>query len=188
METAVKLTAPARGLIIARMPSRVSCVALVAGAAALACNDGLRPTPQATTCPAGFRGICGTVTFRGAVPDSTQAVFVVAFATFPRSLSELFTFQPRVPTPLPLGGASALYTDTLPDGRYEWVVAVWEKQGVLTPQTAPTLLAEAGFFRDSSDTTKRGVVVVNGTGTDHVDFVIDFTNRHPVCTYFPPCP
>jgi hypothetical protein len=188
VETAVKLTAPARRLIIARMPSRVSCVALVAGAAALACNDGLRPTPQATTCPAGFRGICGTVTFRGAVPDSTQAVFVVAFATFPRSQSELFTFQPRVPTPLPLGGASALYTDTLPDGRYEWVVAVWEKQGVLTPQTAPTLLAEAGFFRDSSDPTKRGAVVVNGTGTDHVDFVIDFTNRHPVCTYFPPCP
>lgn len=189
LERAVKLTPPARGLIIARMSSRVSCVALAAVVgAALACNDGLRPTPTATTCPAGFRGICGTVTFRGAVPDSTQAVFVVAFATFPRALSELFTFQPALPTPLALGNASDFYTVPLPDGRYQWVVAVWQKVGTLTPQTAPTLLAETGFFRDSSDTTKRGVVVVNGTGTDHVDFVIDFTNRHAVCTYFPPCP
>jgi hypothetical protein len=192
VETAVKLTRPARGPIIAPMPSRVSCVALVAGAvAALACNDGLQPTPAATagtTCPAGFKGICGSVSFRGAVPDSTQAVFVVAFATFPRTLSELFTFQPALPTPLALGNASDFYTVPLPDGRYEWVVAVWQKVGTLTPQTAPTLLAETGFFRDSSDTTKRGVVVVNGTGTDHVDFVIDFTNRHAICTYFPPCP
>src|SRR5216684_3991652 len=142
VETAVKLTRPARGPIIAPMPSRRSCVALVA----------------------------------------------VAFATFPRTLSELFTFQPALPTPLALGNASDFYTVPLPDGRYEWVVAVWQKVGTLTPQTAPTLLAETGFFRDSSDTTKRGVVVVNGTGTDHVDFVIDFTNRHAICTYFPPCP
>jgi hypothetical protein len=171
------------------MPSRVSRVALVAGTvAALACNDGLRPTPRATACPAGFRGICGTVTFRGAVPDSTQAVFVVAFTTFPRTLSELFSFQPALPTPLALGNASDVYTVALPDGRYEWVVAVWQKVGTLTPQTAPTLLAETGFFRDASDTAKRGVVVVSGTGTDHVDFVIDFTNRHAACTYFPPCP
>jgi hypothetical protein len=191
VETAVKLTPPGRGLIIARMPSRVSCVALVAVAvavAALACNDGLRPTPAATTCPAGFRGICGTVTFRGAVPDSTQAVFIVAFDTFPRTQTELFTFKPALPTPLPLGNARDFYTVPLPDGRYEWVVAVWQKVGTLTPQTARTLLAETGFFRDSSDTTKRGGVVVNGTGTDHVDFVIDFTSRHAICTYFPPCP
>jgi len=188
-ETAVKLTPPARGLIIARMPNRVSCVALAAVAgAALACNDGLQSTPAATTCPAGFRGICGTVTFRGAVPDSTQAVFIVAFATFPRSQSELFTFQPASPVPLALGNARDFYTVPLPNGRYEWVVAVWQKVGTLTPQTAPTLLAETGFFRDSTDTTKRGVVVVNGTGTDRVDFVIDFMNRHAVCTYFPPCP
>jgi hypothetical protein len=186
-ETGVKLTAPARGLIIARMPSRVSCAALLV-AAALACNDGLRPTPAVTTCPAGFRGICGTVTFRGAVPDSTQAVFIVAFDTFPRTQAQLFTFKPALPTPLPLGAASDFYTVPLPDGRYAWVVAVWQKVGTLTPQTASTLLAETGFFRDSSDTTKPGVVAVNGTGTDHVDFVIDFTNRHAVCTYFPPCP
>jgi hypothetical protein len=189
VETAVKLTRPARGLIIAPMSSRVSWVALVAIAvAAPACNDGLRPTPAATACPAGFTGICGTVTFRGAVPDSTQAVFIVGFDTFPRTQTELFTFKPALPTPLALGNASDFYTVSLPDGRYEWVVAVWQKVGTLTPQTAPTLLAETGFFRDSSDTTKRGVVVVNGTGTDHVDFVIDFTKRHAVCTYFPPCP
>lgn len=189
VETAVKLTPAARRLIIAPMPSRVSCVALVAVAlAAPACNEGLRPTPAATTCPAGFRGICGTVTFRGAVPDSTQAVFIVAFDTFPRTAAQLFSFKPALPTPLALGPPREFYTVLLPDGRYEWVVAVWEKVGSLTPQTAPTLLAETGFFRDSSDTTKPGVVVVNGTGTGHVDFVIDFTNRHAVCTYFPPCP
>src|SRR5260370_22359019 len=115
---AVKWTAPARGPIIATMPSRVSCVVLVAGdVAALACNDGLQPTPAATagtTCPAGFKGICGSVSFRGAVPDSTQAVFVVAFATFPRTLSELFSFQPVPPTPLALGNACAFYTVPLP--------------------------------------------------------------------------
>jgi hypothetical protein len=170
------------------MPSRVSRIALVAVAAALACNNGLQPAPEATTCPAGFRGICGTVTFRGSVPDSTQAVFIVAFDTFPRSQNELFTFQPALPAPLALGTVRDFYTVPLPDGRYEWVVAVWQKVGTLTPQSARSLLAETGFFRDSSDTTKRGVVVVNGTGTDHVDFVIDFTNLHPVCTYFPPCP
>jgi hypothetical protein len=188
VETAVKLTPRARGLIIARMPSRVWCVALVAVVAALACNDGLRPTPAATTCPVGVRGICGTVTFRGAVPDSTQAVFIVAFDTFPRTQTELFTFKPALPTPLALANAQDFYTVALPDGRYEWVVAVWQKVGTLTPQTARSLLAETGFFRDASDTTKRGVVVVNGTGTDHVDFVIDFTSRHAICTYFPPCP
>ncbi len=188
VETAVKLTPPGRGLIIARMPSRVSGIALVAAVAALACNDGLQPTPAATTCPAGFRGICGTVTFRGVLPDSTQAVFIVAFDTFPRTQTALFTFKPALPAPLPLGTASEFYTVPLPDGRYEWVVAVWQKVGTLTPQTARSLLAETGFFRDSGDTTKRGVVVVHGTGTDHVDFVIDFANRHAICTYFPPCP
>src|SRR5260370_8935455 len=104
VETAVKLTRPARGPIIAPMPSRVSCVALVAGAvAALACNDGLQPTPAATagtTCPAGFKGICGSVSFRGAGPASTQPGFVVAFPTFPRTLTALFTFRPVPPTPL----------------------------------------------------------------------------------------
>jgi hypothetical protein len=186
-ERGVKLTLAARRWIIARMPSCAACVALVA-VAALACNEGLRPTPVPTTCPAGFRGVCGTVTFRGAVPDSTQAVFIVAFDTFPRTRAELFSFKPALPAPLPLGNASDFYTVPLPDGRYEWVVAVWEKIGTLTPQTAGTLLQETGFFRDPSDTTKPGVVVVNGTGTGHVDFVIDFTNRHAVCTYFPPCP
>ena len=151
---------------------------------ALACNNGLQPVP---VCPPGFVGICGTVAFRGAVPDSTQAVFIVAFDSFPQTLSDLFKFKPASPVPLPRDRPTFKYAVPLPNGRYEWVLAVWEKVGTLTPLTAGTLLQETGFYRDASDTTKPGVVVVDGTRTG-IDFVIDFGNRHPVCSYFPPCP
>src|SRR5437879_3792962 len=101
-ETAVKLTASPRPSIIAGMSTRVACAGLVA--AALACNGGLQPTPASP-------GISGSVTFRGAVPDSTQAVYVVAYHTFPHSRDSLFTFQPPVQSldTLPLGGAAAPY-------------------------------------------------------------------------------
>ena len=74
----------------------------------------------------------------------------------------------------------------MPNGRYEWVVAVWKRVGLLVADN----LAEAGFYRDKADptNTQPGIVVVNGTGTDAIDFVIDFDNMHPVCTYIPPCP
>ena len=57
--------------------------------------------------------------------------------------------------------------------------------GALTPANADSLLREAGFYRDRTDTTRPGVVVVSGTGTDSIDFVVDFTNMHPVSFYFP---
>ena len=67
------------------------------------------------------------------------------------------------------------------------MLAAWVKQG-FTPQNADSTLREAGFFRDSGDTTVHGsgIVVVNGTGTDSIDFTIDFTKMHPVSFYFPP--
>ena len=53
------------------MSIRVACAGLVA--LALACNGGLQPTPAA---PA----ISGIVTYRGTVPDSTQAAYVAAYS------------------------------------------------------------------------------------------------------------
>src|SRR2546426_12541449 len=79
VETRVKLTLRPRAAMIAPMRSRVSHMAICT-AVALACNEGLHPT----TCP----GICGTVTYQGSLPDSlrdsTAAVLIVAFSTFPQ--------------------------------------------------------------------------------------------------------
>src|SRR5512144_2613858 len=71
----------------------------------LGCDEGLTPRPTPATCPSGFVGICGTVTFRGAVPDSTDAVYVVAYATFPTTQDDLFLFLPVPPPALPLDSA-----------------------------------------------------------------------------------
>ena len=157
-------------------------------AAALGCNGGLQPTPAATTCPAGFIGICGTVTFRGAVPDSTAGVYVVAYAHFPQQLSDLTSFTPLIPQPLPLpGDSTAFYTVPLPNGRYEWVLAAWRKQGTFTGSNADSLFREAGFYKHGTDTTTHGsgIVVVNSTGTDSINIVVDFGNMHPISYYFP---
>src|SRR3989454_6627312 len=84
-ETGVKLTLQRRAAMIAPMRSRVSHMAICA-AVALACNEGLQPT---TAAPA----IRGTVTYQGHLPDSlrdsTGAVLVVAFATFPQTPADL---------------------------------------------------------------------------------------------------
>src|SRR6266540_7405272 len=91
-ETGVKLTLRRRAAMIAPMRSRVACVAVVGLVAAAACNEGLAPTLAPTSCPKGFVGICGSVTFRGTLPDSTQGLFVVAYPTFPASIQALLTF------------------------------------------------------------------------------------------------
>jgi hypothetical protein len=172
------------------MSARACGAAAVVLAATLACNKGLEPALAPTSCPPGFVGMCGTASFVGQSPESTAKVFLVAFDTFPRSQSDLFKFKPQ-PTPpnLPLGSAPFFYTLPVPAGRYEWVLAVWQKQGTLTPTTADTLLREAGFYRDKADPTKPGVVIVpSGTSRDSIDFVVDFGNMHRVCYYFPPCP
>jgi hypothetical protein len=164
------------------------CIATLAtGLALLGCNDGLAPRPL---CPSGFTGICGHVTFRGTLPDSTDAVYLVAYATFPQSQNDLFTFQPSSPPRLRLDSAaradSQPYQLPLPPGRYAWVLAAWKKAGTLTPANADSLLREAGFYREPGDTTRPGSVLVGGTATGGIDFVVDFTNMHPVSFYFPP--
>lgn len=171
------------------MNARVWRAAAVVGGAALACNGGLAP---ATGCP----GICGTVTYQGQLPDSlkdsTDVVFVVAFETFPQSPGDLFQFKPSPPPTIPAGGPPHRYALSLPNGRYEWVLAVWKKKSLspLGVQNADSLLREAGFYRDGGNTTAQGsgIVTVNGTGTDGIDFVVDFSNMHRICHYFPPCP
>jgi hypothetical protein len=168
--------------MIASMRSRLSRAALCAAVVALACNAGLHPT---TACA----GICGTATFRGAVPESTQAVYVVAYHTFPHSRDSLFTFQPPVAflQRLPLDGAATSYAIPVESGRYEWVLAVWVKQG-FTLANADSTLREAGYYRDPTDTSQAGIVNVLAQGTDSIDFVIDFAHMHPPCRYYdPPC-
>ena len=163
------------------MSIRAACAGLVA--LALACNGGLQPTPAA---PA----ISGIVTYRGTVPDSTQAVYVVAYHTFPHSRDSLFTFQPPVQSlqQLPLGGATAPYSIPVNPGRYEWVVAVWVKQG-FTLANADSTLRETGSYRDPADTSRPGAVTVLTQPVASIDFVIDFGHMNPPCRYYmPPCP
>jgi hypothetical protein len=153
--------------------------------AALACNEGLAPQSD---CPPGFVGICGRVSFHGTLPDSTDAVYIVAYATFPTTPNDLVTFLPLQPPNLQLDSAARAtlqpYAVPLPPGTYHWVLAVWKKIGILSPQNADNLLREAGFYRDPADPSEAGVVVVNGAVTG-VDFTVDFTNMHPVSYYFP---
>ncbi len=167
---------------------RRALAALVALVCDVACNAGLEPVP---VCPSGLVGICGTVTFQGAVPDSTQAVYVVAYHTFPNSRDNLFTFQPALNLlqNLPLGRDSAVYAIPVEAGRYEWVVAVWVKQ-TFTLATADSTLREAGYYRDPADASLAGVVNVPDQGVAaRIDFVIDFAQLHPPCRYYdPPCP
>lgn len=153
----------------------------------LGCNDGL--APRQASCPPDFIGICGTVTFRGAIPDSTDVVYVVAYANFPANRDDLFLFKPFPPDSLPLANVSTSgrqsYRLGLPSGSYAWVLAAWKKVGAFNATNPDSLLREAGYYRDPADTTKAGVVVVSGARTDGIDFVVDFTNMHPVSFYFP---
>lgn len=155
----------------------------------LGCDEGLTPLQAPTTCPTGLVGICGTVTFRGTVPDSTEAVYIVAYAQFPTTQDDLFLFLPVPPPSLPLDSVGTLggqpYQLPLPSGSYAWVLAAWKKVGTISATNADSLLREAGYYRNPSDTTKPGAVVVSGTGTGSIDFVVDFTNMHPVSFYFP---
>ena len=167
------------------MPRKAYWVAL----ALLACDQGLAPVPESGGCPAGFVGACGTIVFRGAVPESTQVVYVVAYANFPENQTDLLTFSPLAPPTVDLPGSPSdtitTYRLPLPAGRYEWVLAVWKKIGVLTLENADSLLREAGFYRDSLNPAAPGTVDIAGP-TDSIDFVVDFDNMHPVSFYFPP--
>lgn len=156
---------------------------LLALVAALACDGGLEPEPL---CGANFVGACGTIQFTGAESPETDAVYVVAYETFPQTCDDLFDFRPFPAPPLSRPYAGAIpYSVSLSPGRYEWVLAVWKKQGSLTLTVADTaLLREAGHYRDPTNPGQPGSVTVSGGGTGGIDFTVDFANLHPVSDYF----
>jgi len=164
--------------------------ALLATLAAFACDGGLEPEP---ICGSGFIGACGTAHYTGTPPATTDAVFLVAFPTYPTSCSELLTFPPRFrpfpPFELPLPYVdSASYGLPLSPDRYEWIVAVWKDTGAITFTVADTTkFRVAGQYRDPADTTRAGVVTVpSGGAVGGVDVVVDFDtlrSLRPVSDY-----
>jgi len=159
--------------------------AIVLAPLVLRCDGGLKPEIASTNCPV---GICGVVHFRGAVPDSTDYVRVLVYASVPTTPAELTSFV-GFSDPLPLGADSALYScciTRLPPGPYGWVLVVWKKVGILDASTAPALLREAGAYLDPADTTRFGtVVVLSSAGAGGVDMVADFGKMRSISDFFP---
>jgi hypothetical protein len=167
------------------MRLRLAAAAAALAPLALSCDGGLKPEIASADCPV---GICGVVHFRGAVPDSTDYVRVLVYATIPQSAAELINFV-GFSDPLPLGTDSAHYTcciTRLPPGPYGWVLVVWKKLGILDPNSAPTLLREAGAYLDPADTTRFGTVVVpSSAGAGGIDMVADFGRMRSISDFFP---
>lgn len=164
-----------------------AAAALVTVLAALACDAGLEPEP---ICARGLIGVCGTIRFSGSVPDSTDNVFVAAYASFPQTCNDLiFNRQPFIPSSVPYADSVTLYSISLPADQYAWVLAVWKKVGTLTLTAQDTvLLRVAGYYRNPADTTQAGTVTVPTSGAaDGVDFKVDFDALRPA-TDFVTCP
>ena len=156
-------------------------------AAAMACDAGLEPE---AICARGLVGACGTIRFSGTIPDSTDNVFVAAYASFPQTCNDLiFNRQPFIPSSVPYTDSVTLYSITLPPDQYAWVLAVWKKVGNLTLTAQDTaLLRVAGYYRNPADTTQPGTVTVpTGGVADSVDFKVNFDSLTPA-TDFVTCP
>jgi hypothetical protein len=148
-----------------------------------ACGEGLQPEP---ICAPSLVGLCGTVRFRGAIPDSTDNVFVAAYATFPQTCTDLINNRrPLIPGSVPYTDSVAAYSVELPPDTYHWVVAVWKKTGSLTLTPADTvLLRVGGYYRDPADSTLRGTVTVtNGPAPGDIDVLVDFDNLRPATDF-----
>jgi hypothetical protein len=158
----------------------------VLAAAVLACSGGLEPEP---ICAASLVGLCGTVRFRGAIPDSTDNVFIAAYATFPQTCTDLISNRrPLIPGTVPYTDSVTDYSVELPPDTYHWVLAVWKKTGTLTLTASDTaLLRVAGYYRNPSDTTQPGIVTVTaGPAVGDVNFRVDFDSLRPA-TQFVTC-
>jgi len=153
---------------------------------ALGCDGGLKPEIASTYCST---GICGTIQFRGAVPDSTEWVRVVVYPSIPTATDQLLTFA-GFSDVLPLGVDSAFYScciAPLAPGQYGWVLVVWKKLGALNVTTAPDLLREVGAYQDPADTTRFGTVIVpGGGGIGRIDIIADFGKMRSIADFFPP--
>ncbi len=165
------------------MPIRMACLAMATVAVAIACDGGLEPE---RICPPGLVGLCGTLRFRGTIPDSTNNVFAAAYVTFPQTCNDLINNrQPFIPASVHYTDSIAQYSVELPPATYHWVLAVWKKQGTLTLTPADTaLLRVAGYYRDPADTTQFGVVTIPTGGTvGNIDFLVDFDNLRPATDF-----
>jgi hypothetical protein len=165
------------------MSLRPAAVLVAALASVLACDAGLEPEPL---CARGLIGVCGTIRFSGAIPDSTDDVFVAAYATFPLTCNDLiFDRQPFIPSSVPYTDSAARYSIPLPATRYEWVLAVWKKVGNLTLSAQDTvLLRVAGYYRNPADSTQPGAVTVpSGGAIDSVDFKVNFADLRPATDF-----
>lgn len=152
-------------------------------AAAMACDAGLEPEP---ICARGLVGVCGTIRFSGTIPDSTDNVFVAAYASFPQTCNDLiFNRQPFIPASVPYTDSVVPYSIPLPADQYEWVLAVWKKVGTLTLTAQDTtLLRVAGYYRDPADSTQPGPVTVpSGGATGDVDFRVNFDSLRPATDF-----
>ena len=164
---------------------RLSSAAVLLLPLALGCDGGLKPELSSAYCAT---GICGTIHFLGAVPDSTEWVRVVVYASIPANASQLTTFA-GFSDVLPLGVDSARYACcllSLPAGTYAWVLVVWKKLGALDVTTAPALLREVGAYQNPADTTQFGVVAVpSGGGIGGIDMVADYGKMRSISDFFP---
>lgn len=157
------------------------CAAFVALVGA--CDEGLEPEP---ICASTLIGVCGTLRFRGTIPDSTDNVFVAAYENFPQTCTDLINNRrPPLPGSVPYADTAAAYSVPLDPAAYHWLVAVWKKVGQLTLSPADTaLLRVAGYYREPADTTQPGVITVPpGASVGDIDFVVDFDNLRPATDF-----
>lgn len=165
------------------MSLRPAAVLVAVLATALACDAGLEPEP---ICARGLIGVCGTIRFSGTIPDSTDNVFVAAYATMPVTCNDLiFGRQPFIPSSVPYTDSVTPYSVPLPANNYEWVLAVWKKVGTLTLSAQDTaILRVAGYYRDPVDSTRRGPVTVpTGAAVADVDFRVNFDSLLPATDF-----
>ena len=159
------------------------CVCIVPVALLAACDGGLQPEP---ICASTLVGVCGTLRFRGTIPDSTDNVFIAAYANFPQTCNDLINNRrPVIPGSVPYTDSVAAYSVPLDPGTYAWLVAVWKKEGPLTLSPADTaLLRVAGYYRNPADATQPGAITVPaGAAAGDVDFMADFDNLRPATDF-----
>jgi hypothetical protein len=162
---------------------RVAGLAVALIALVTACDAGLAPEP---ICAPRLIGLCGTIHFRGTVPDSTDQVFVAAYATFPLTCTDLINNRrPVIPGAVPHTDTAAAYSIALPPGTYHWVLAVWKKIGMLQISPADTaLLRVAGYYRSPADSSQPGVVVVPTVGAaGDINFAVNFDSLRPATDF-----
>jgi hypothetical protein len=166
-----------------RTTFRVAAVVVGIAGFVTACDAGLAPEP---ICAPGLVGVCGTIRFRGNIPDSTDNVFVAAYATFPQTCTDLIdNRRPVIPGSVPYTDSAAAYSIPLTPGAYHWVLAVWKKIGPLTLSPADTaVLRVAGYYRNPADMTQPGTVTVPKVGAaGDIDFVANLDSLRPATDF-----